>query len=140
MADRVVLVVLDGVGIGDAPDAAAYGDAGSNSVANTARVLGGMALPHLEALGLGNLAEIEGVPPRRETLGPYGRLTERSPGKDTVTGHWEMAGIVTTRPQPTYPQGFPREVVAEFERLTGRGVLGNVPASGTEIIAALGDE
>src|SRR3954453_13561840 len=101
VADRVILIVLDGVGIGDAPDAATYGDAGSNSVANTARVLGGLDLPHLGALGLGNLADVAGVPPQRDTLGPYGRLTEHSAGKDTVTGHWEMVGIFTDRPQPT---------------------------------------
>jgi phosphopentomutase len=139
-ADRVIVIVLDGVGIGDAPDAAAYGDEGSNSVANTARVLGGIDLPHLGALGLGNLAVVQGVPPRRDTRGAYGRLTERSAGKDTVTGHWEMMGIISERPQPTYPHGFPAEVLAEFTRLTGRGVLGNVAASGTEIVKALGDE
>ncbi len=137
---RVILIVLDGVGVGDAPDAAAYGDVGSNSVANTARAVGGLDLPHMAELGLGNLADVAGVPPRQATRGAYGRLTEQSSGKDTVTGHWEMSGVVSTRPQPTYPQGFPPEVLAEFERLTGCGVLGNMPASGTEIIALLGDE
>ncbi|GAC1431808.1 MAG: phosphopentomutase [Chloroflexota bacterium] len=138
--DRVIIIVLDGVGIGDAPDAAEYGDTGSNSVGNVARVLGGIALPNLAALGLGNLTAIEGVPPQAKTLGSYGRLTEHSAGKDTVTGHWEMVGILSERPQPTYPHGFPAAILAEFERVTGRGVLGNRPASGTEIIKDLGDE
>lgn len=139
MEGRAIIIVLDGVGIGDAPDAAAWGDLGSNSLANTARSVGGLRTPHMQQLGLGNLAEIAGVSPRVDTRGAYGRLTEASNGKDTVTGHWEMAGVISLRAQPTYPQGFPADLLAEFTQRTGRGVIGNKPASGTEIIAELGD-
>ena len=139
-AQRVVVIVLDGVGAGAAPDAAAYGDAGANSLGNTARAVGGLALPHLGRLGLGRITAIEGVPPEPNPTGLYGRLQEASAGKDTVTGHWEMMGIIGTDPQPTYPHGFPPEVIAAFKRISGRGALGNRPASGTEIIAELGDE
>jgi len=137
---RVILLVLDGVGVGALPDAAEYGDEGSNSIANTARAVGGLQLPNLQALGLGNLTEILGVPPQRDTLGAYGRMAERSAGKDTMIGHWELAGIYSEAPLPTYPAGFPPDLVAEFERRIGRGVLGNRPASGTEIIKELGEE
>jgi phosphopentomutase len=139
-ARRVVLIVLDGVGCGAAPDAAAYGDEGANSLANTARAIGGLHVPHMAHLGLGYATEIEGVPRDPAPTGTYGRLQEASAGKDTVTGHWEMMGIVSERPQPTYPHGFPPEVIAAFERISGRGVLGNKAASGTEIIKELGDE
>jgi phosphopentomutase len=140
VARRVVLIVLDGVGCGAAPDAAEYGDEGADSLGNTARAVGGIALPNLGRLGLGYLTAIQGVPPDPAPIGLYGRLQEASKGKDTVTGHWEMMGIISDRPQPTYPHGFPPEVIATFERIAGRGVLGNYPASGTEIIAALGDK
>jgi phosphopentomutase len=137
---RVALLILDGVGIGDAPDAYLYGDEGSNTLGNTARVVGGLHLPHLQALGLGNIAPIEGVPPTDSPRAAWGRMTERSAGKDTITGHWEMMGLVGTRPFPTYPDGFPAELIAEFERRTGRPVIGNRPASGTVIIEELFDE
>jgi phosphopentomutase len=140
VARRIVLIVLDGVGCGAAPDAAEYGDEGADSLGNTARAVGGIALPNMGRLGLGYLTEIQGVPPDPAPTGLYGRLQEASRGKDTVTGHWEMMGIISDRPQPTYPHGFPPDVIATFERIAGRGVLGNYPASGTEIIAALGDE
>ena len=139
-ARRVVLIVLDGVGCGAAPDAAAYGDAGADSLGNTARAVGGMHLPHLGRLGLGNIEPIEGVPPDPEPTASYGKLQEASAGKDTVTGHWEMMGIVSTDPQPVYPHGFPPDVLATFERIAGHGALGNKPASGTAIIDELGDE
>jgi phosphopentomutase len=139
-ARRVVLIVLDGVGCGAAPDAAAYGDEGANSLANTARAVGGLHLPHMERLGLGYVTEIMGVSPDPEPTGVYGRLQEASAGKDTVTGHWEMMGIISEQPQPTYPHGFPPDVIATFERISGCGALGNKPASGTEIIKELGDE
>jgi len=137
---RVFVVVLDGVGMGELPDAAAYGDAGSNTLANLAAAVGGVRLPALERLGLGCVLPIPGVAPLREPAGCWGRLLERSPGKDSVTGHWEMMGIVLDRPFPTYPCGFPAPVVAEFERIVGRRALANRPASGTEIIAEMGDE
>jgi phosphopentomutase len=136
----VLLLVCDSFGVGDAPDAAAYGDEGSNTLGNTARAVGGIRAPNLEGLGLGYLTEIDGVPPRAEPGTVRGRLTERSAGKDTTTGHWEIAGVVLDRPFPTYPKGFPPEVIEPFEAAIGREVLGNQPASGTEIIQRLGDE
>jgi phosphopentomutase len=138
--ERVLLLVCDSFGVGDAPDAAAYGDAGSDTLGNCARAVGGLRVPVLEGLGLGYLTRIEGVAPRAEPGTAHGRLTERSAGKDTTTGHWEMAGIVLDRPFPLYPEGFPPEVIEPFERAIGRKVLGNVPASGTEIIERLGAE
>jgi len=137
---RVVLIVLDSVGCGDAPDAAAYGDEGSNTLANMAQAVGGLKLPNLGRLGLGNITSIQGVPPVATPSAAYGRLTEISPGKDTTTGHWELTGISLSRPFPTYPNGFPPDLMAEFERRTGRGTLGNYPASGTVIIQELGQE
>lgn len=137
---RVLLIVLDSVGCGDAPDAAAYGDLGANTLANTARAVGGLALPNLGALGLGNVVEIEGTPATAHATATFGRLTEVSAGKDTTTGHWELAGVVLQQPFPTYPNGFPADVVDAFERAIGRGILGNYPASGTEILDALGEE
>jgi phosphopentomutase len=137
---RVALVVCDSFGVGDAPDAAAYGDEGSNTLANTARAVGGIEAPNLADLGLGHLADIPGVPPRSRPGSARGRLTERSAGKDTTTGHWELSGIVLHEPFPLYPNGFPREVIEPFQEAIGRRVLGNVPASGTEIIGRLGAE
>lgn len=130
-------MVLDSVGVGEAADASAYGDEGSNTLANTARAVGGLHLPILQALGLGNIADIVGVPPTTSPGAAWGRIAERSAGKDTITGHWELMGLVRTEPFPTYPEGFPPEVIAEFERRTGRPVIGNRPASGTEIIEEL---
>lgn len=138
--ERVLLLVCDSFGVGDAPDAAAYGDEGSDTLGNCARAVGGLRAPNLAALGLGHLTEIPGVPPSAEAGTAHGRLTERSAGKDTTTGHWEIAGIVLDRPFPLYPEGFPPEVIEPFERAIGRRVLGNVPASGTEIIERLGRE
>ena len=137
---RVLVLVCDSFGVGDAPDAAAYGDEGSNTLGNCARAVGGIHAPNLETLGLGLLTAIEGVEPRAEPGTAHGRLTEASAGKDTTTGHWEMMGIVLERPFPLYPHGFPPEVIEPFEQRIGRTVLGNVPASGTEIIAELGEE
>jgi phosphopentomutase len=138
--NRVVLIVLDSVGCGDAPDAAQFSDAGSNTLGNISRAVHGLNLPNLGSLGLGNLTDIEGVPPTSAASGAYGRLTEVSAGKDTTTGHWELAGIVLDKPFPTYPNGFPTEVLGEFETQIGRKTLGNYPASGTEIIKELGEE
>jgi phosphopentomutase len=137
---RVILIVLDSVGCGDAPDAEKYGDEGANTLANTARAVGGLKLPNLGQLGLGNLTSIEGVAPVRRTSGVYGRLTESSAGKDTTTGHWELMGMPLTKPFPTYPEGFPADLMAEFEQRIGRETLGNYPASGTVIIQELGEE
>src|SRR5512134_1049161 len=125
---RVNLIILDSVGVGDAPDAAAYGDEGSNTLGNIARVVGRLNLPNLGALGLGNLTEIQGVPPVAQASGAFGRLTEVSAGKDTTTGHWELAGVPLENPFPLYPHGFPAELMAEFADRIGRGWLGNYPA------------
>jgi phosphopentomutase len=140
LVPKVAVVVCDSWGVGDAPDAAAYGDEGSDTLANTAGAVGGLRAPHLEALGLGMLTGIEGIAPRAEPGTAHGRATERSAGKDTTTGHWEMMGIRLDEPFPLYPEGFPPEVIRPFEEQIGRKVLGNVPASGTEIIAKLGEE
>jgi len=138
--DRVAVVVLDGVGVGALPDAADFGDEGSDSVGNTARVVDGLALPSMGRLGLGNLTGVLGVPPVSDTLGAYGRMAEVSPGKDSTIGHWELMGVVSERPLPTYPDGFPRELIEEYERRIGRKTLGNVAISGTVIIDRLGEE
>jgi phosphopentomutase len=136
---RVCVIVCDSWGVGDAPDGAAYGDDGSNTLGNTARAVGGLHAPTLATLGLGMLSDIEGVPAREPAPGTaHGRATEVSAGKDTTTGHWEMMGIHLDRPFPLYPDGFPPEVIGPFTEAIGRGVLGNVPASGTQIVAELG--
>src|SRR5712692_2098265 len=137
---RACVIVLDAVGAGELPDAAEYGDEGSDTLGNVARAVGGLDLPNLEALGLGNVEELEGCPPEPGAPAVAGRLIERSKGKDTTTGHWEMMGIVTPQPLPTYPHGFPHDVIDPFMHRTGRGVLGNKRASGTEIIQELGEE
>lgn len=137
---RVLLIVLDSVGCGDAPDAAQYSDVGSNTLCNTSRAVNGLNLPNLGRLGLGNLTDIEGVPPVSQALGVFGRLTEVSAGKDTTTGHWELAGVPLEQAFPTYPNGFPIEIVQKFEEKIERKTLGNYPASGTEIIKDLGEE
>jgi phosphopentomutase len=137
---RACVIVLDAVGAGELPDAADYGDEGSNTLANVARAVGGLDLPALEALGLGNVEPLEGCPPQPGAPAIAGRLVERSKGKDTTTGHWELMGVVTAQPFPTYPHGFPYDVIDPFMNRTGRGVLGNRPASGTEIIQELGEE
>jgi phosphopentomutase len=137
---RACVIVLDAVGAGELPDAADYGDEGSNTLGNVARAVGGLDLPNLEQLGLGNVEDLEGCPPQPRAPALAGRLVERSKGKDTTTGHWELMGIVTPEPMPTYPHGFPFEIIEEFAHRTGRGVLGNKAASGTEIIEELGEE
>jgi phosphopentomutase len=137
---RACVIVLDAVGAGELPDAADYGDEGSNTLGNVARAVGGLDLPALEALGLGNVEPLAGCPPQPGAPAIAGRLVERSKGKDTTTGHWELMGVVTAQPFPTYPHGFPYDVIDPFMNRTGRGVLGNKPASGTEIIQELGEE
>jgi len=135
----VIWIVLDSVGIGEMPDAAAYGDTGSDTLGNIARRRN-LRLPNLCRLGLGNIKPLEGLPPATEPAGSFGRCALASPGKDTTTGHWEMAGIHLEKPFPLFPNGFPRAVMDEFERRIGRGTLGNKAASGTEIIKELGAE
>lgn len=132
-------VVLDSVGIGEMPDAAAYGDAGSDTLGNIARRRG-LSLPNLSAIGLANIRPIDGLPPAPNPTGAFGRCALASPGKDTTTGHWEMVGIHLAKPFPLYPNGFPPDVIEAFEQAAGRKILGNIPASGTEIIQQLGEE
>ncbi|WP_430734210.1 phosphopentomutase [Fodinisporobacter ferrooxydans] len=134
---RTILIVLDSVGIGELPDAPEYGDAGSNTIGNIAKAVGGLRIPNLEKLGIGNIYPIEGTKPLKAT-GNYGKMQETSAGKDTTNGHWEFVGVQLTRPLPTYPHGFPNDLIEEFERRIGRKILGNKPASGTEIINELG--
>jgi phosphopentomutase len=137
---RACVIVLDAVGAGALPDADEYGDEGSDTLGNVARAVGGLDLPNLEALGLGNVEPLEGCPPQPGAPAVAGRLVERSKGKDTTTGHWELMGVVTPQAMPTYGHGFPHDVIDPFMHRTGRGVLGNKPASGTEIIEELGEE
>jgi len=136
--ERVTVVVLDGAGVGALSDAWRYGDEGSDTLGNLARRVGGLRLPNLQRLGLGCLHRILGVPCGQRPAGCYGRMAEASVGKDSTVGHWEIAGIITTRPFPTYPNGFPADLIEEFARRIGRKVLGNKVASGTIIIEELG--
>ena len=138
--NRFIVIVLDSVGIGELPDAAAFGDVGSHTLGNIARVVGGLKLPHLEALGLANIAALEGLTPQLKPTAAYGKMAEISAGKDTSSGHWEMMGIEVDTPFPLYPQGFPPEVMDRYEAESGRGWLGNHPASGTVILDELGEE
>lgn len=137
---RALVIVLDGVGAGEAPDAAEYGDVGSNTIGNLARAAGGLNLPNLGALGFGCITEIAGVPAPAAPRGAFGRMREVNPGKDSVSGHWEIGGVHLARPFPTYPDGFPAAVIAAFEAAIGTRTIGNVVASGTEIIQRLGAE
>ena len=136
---RVVWIVLDSVGVGEMPDAAAYGDVGSDTLGNIARRRA-LTLPNLARLGLGNLKPLPHIPPAPYPAAAFGRCALASPGKDTTTGHWEMVGIHLAQPFPLYPHGFPPEIMQEFESRIGRGTLGNCAASGTEIIKQLGEE
>ncbi len=139
--DRVFWLVLDSVGIGAMPDAAQYGDAGADTLGNTARAAGGLRLPNLGRLGLGNLHRVQGVPPAVAPDGFFARLAEASPGKDTTTGHWEMAGVALDRPFATFTDtGFPADLMEAFRRESGFAWIGNFAASGTEIIERMGPE
>ena len=140
MTRRAAIIVLDGVGVGEAPDTPLYGDTGSNTLGNISRMLGGLELPNLQAAGLGNLADIAGVPATKQPGAAHGVMVPRSAGKDSTTGHWEIAGVLLSRPFPTYPNGFPDDIVAEFSRRTGRRVIGNVVGSGTAVIDRYGEE
>jgi phosphopentomutase len=137
---RATIIVLDGLGAGHAPDAAGFGDEGSNTLGNTAKAIGGLQAPNLQALGLGNIGEIEGVAPTESPVASHGLMVELSAAKATLAGHWEMMGLVLEDPLPTYPEGFPEEVLRRFREETGRGILGNRPASGTQIIEEFGPE
>ena len=137
--DRVILIVLDSVGCGELPDACDYGDEGSDTLGNIARRVP-LRVPHLRRLGLARVSTVNPVDPEPDPAGAFGRMAESSPGKDSVTGHWELMGLVLERPFPVFPNGFPRQLIDEFERRIGRGTLANKPASGTAIIEELGAE
>lgn len=137
---RIIIIVMDSVGIGELPDADLYGDQGSNTLGNIAKRIQGFRLPNLEKLGLGCIDGIKGFDRSASPLGCYGRMAERSAGKDTTTGHWEIAGIILDKPFPVYPGGFPNDIIASFEKAAGTKVLGNYAASGTEIIKQLGQQ
>ena len=138
--ERVTVIVLDSVGIGELPDAAEFGDAGSNTLGHIAEASNGIALPNMEKLGLGNLTDIKGVPKTSSPQGAYGKANEASKGKDTTTGHWEIGGVILEKPFPTYPNGFPKVVLDEIEKRTGRKILCNMPYSGTDVLDDFGDE
>ncbi len=138
--NKVVIIVIDSLGAGALPDADKYGDVGSNTLGNMAKAVGGLKLPNMRKLGLGNIISIEGVPPVEAPLAAFGKMAEASAGKDTTTGHWELSGIILDKPFPVFPSGFPARIIAEFEKRIGRKTLGNEVASGTEIIARLGEE
>ncbi len=140
MIRRAILVVLDGVGAGANPDAATYGDEGASSLEHCAQAIGGLALPSLGSIGLGNITPILGTPPQEHASGSYGRMASAAAGKDSTTGHWEMTGVVLQKPLPTYPHGFPADIVTQFEQAIGRKVVGNIVASGTEVIKEFGEE
>jgi len=140
MIKRVIILVLDSVGIGALPDADKFGDKGADTLGNIAQKVNGLNLPHLKEMGLGNIHTIKGIDPVKSPLANYGKLSERSCGKDTTTGHWELMGITSEKSFPVYPHGFPKEIIEEFEKAIGRKTLGNKPASGTDIIKELGEE
>jgi phosphopentomutase len=137
---RACVLILDSCGVGELSDAADYGDIGSNTMRNVARSVGGLSLPNMQKLGMGNIIEIQGVPPAVNPMFSFGKMASQSAGKDSTTGHWEHFGIITKTPFPTYPHGFPESIIKDFERRTDRNVIGNKPASGTEIIEELGEE
>ena len=139
-ARRALILVLDGVGCGEAPDSAAYGDSGSNTIGNVSRAVGGLALPNMARLGLGNIVPIAGVEPERYAIGAWGSMLPKSSGKDSTAGHWEIAGLHLAKPFPTYPHGFPDDVIAAFTKATGRPVIANSVASGTTVITDFADE
>ena len=140
MNRRAAIIVLDGVGIGAAPDAADYGDVGSDTLGNLSRAIGAMDLPNLTKAGLGNIAKLAGVPETTDARGAWGLMIPKSAGKDSTTGHWEIAGVHLPRPFPTYSRGFPQPIVDEFSRRTGRPVIGNVVGSGTAVLTEFGPE
>jgi phosphopentomutase len=137
---RAIIIILDACGVGELPDAASYGDTGSATLPHVAQAVNGLRMPHSQRLGLGNIVPIQGVSPTERPTASFGRMAEKSPGKDSTTGHWEIAGIVLDEQFPLFPQGFPKELVSRFEAETGIKTIGNIAASGTEIIERLGTQ
>lgn len=140
MFKRIILIVLDGVGVGALPDAGEYGDQGAATLQHVAQTAGGLFLPHLEAIGLGHVVSVAGVAKTSAPTGCWGKMAEKSPGKDSVTGHWELAGVVLDQPFAVFPKGFPQAIIDTFIAETGLNPLGNIASSGTEILASLGEE
>ena len=140
MFKRIILIVLDGVGVGALPDAEKYGDQSAATLQHVAEAAGGLYLPHLEKLGLGHVVPVTGVAKASVPTGCWGKMVEKSPGKDSITGHWELAGVVLDHPFAVYPQGFPEAIIKAFITETGLRPLGNIASSGTDILAALGEE
>ncbi len=137
---RAIILVIDACGVGELPDAADYGDIGSATIPNVARAVGGLKMPNCQQLGLGNIVEIEGLSPAEKPWGSYGKMAEKAAGKDSTSGHWEMAGVIIKNPFPTFPNGFPQNIVERFEKEASVKTIGNIAASGTEIIERLGQE
>ncbi len=137
---RVIIVVVDACGVGELPDAHQYGDKGAATIPNVARAVGGLKMPNCQKLGLGQIVPIDGVRPTIPTIGCFGKMTERAAGKDSTSGHWELAGVILAKPFPTFPDGFPQELVEKFEMAAGVKTIGNLAASGTEIIKKLGEQ
>ncbi len=138
--ERATIIVLDSAGVGYLPDALEFGDVGANTIGNISKECGGLTIPNMERMGLGNLTEVQGVEKIKDTMGAYGKAAEKAKGKDTTTGHWEIAGVVEDKPFTTYPEGFPQEFLDEFEKVTGRKILCNKPYSGTAVIDEYGME
>ncbi|MDH5714487.1 MAG: phosphopentomutase, partial [Candidatus Aminicenantes bacterium] len=139
LIDRIILIIIDGFGVGELPDASHYGDRGSDTMGHIAAQVG-LKIPHLQKMGIGNIKKIKDLIPAKAPLASFGMMAERSVGKDTTSGHWELMGVVLDRPFPTYPEGFPPEIILPFEKAIGKKILWNRPASGTEIIKKLGQE
>jgi phosphopentomutase len=137
---RAIIVILDACGVGELPDAAVYGDGGSSTIPHVAQAVGGLNMPNCQRLGFGNIVPIKGIAPNATSVAAFGKMAEKSPGKDSTTGHWEIAGVILDAPFPVFPQGFPRDLVSEFERRAAVKTIGNVAASGTEIIEQLGEK
>jgi len=137
---RVIVIIIDACGVGELPDAGEYGDAGASTLPHVAEALGGLKMPNCQRLGLGGIAPIINIEPVNDPIGCYGKMKPMSPGKDSTSGHWEIGGVILDQAFPTYPNGFPQDLVNKFEKLTGLKIIGNITASGTEIIKELGEE
>lgn len=141
---RVIIIIIDACGVGELPDASDYGDVGAATIPNISSSVGGLSMPNCRKLGLGNIVPVEGVAPvlaiEGNPIGAYGKMAEKSAGKDSTSGHWEIGGVILEKPFPLFPEGFPRELVKEFEHRAGVSTIGNIPASGTEIIKQLGKQ
>lgn len=139
-SNRVIILIIDACGVGEMPDAAKYGDVGAATIPNIAKATNGLIMPNCQKLGLGNIVKIKGIDPISNSSGCYGKMAEQAQGKDSTSGHWEIGGVIIDKPFPKFPCGFPKNIISEFEQLTGLKTIGNIPASGTDIIAELGEK